>query len=160
MIEEKHAPLPQFDILKTVFGRTINKYEPRIANVRVYGTPKNPLFMANDVSTFACGDSQPTARGLKKYSIPLELVKGKVINKNGVLTLCNLLTKYGLMRFISSVPQESQATVCFRNYIYSLFDILDSHVSSTKKITKKSINQILINHNNYMLSLPDTIPET
>jgi hypothetical protein len=142
--------LPQINICETLFGNIINEYDPKITNIRTYGSKKNPLFMANDVSVYVNGKLQPIARGLKHFSIPKELVREKIINKNNVLTTVNLLTKYGFMRYVSLTQTETLATICVRQYVYALFDTLELHMSVSQEQTQLFINQLRIVYNKSM----------
>jgi hypothetical protein len=106
--------------------------------------------MANDVSVYVNGKLQPIARGLKHFSIPKELVREKIINKNNVLTTVNLLTKYGFMRYVSLTQTETLATICVRQYVYALFDTLELHMSVSQEQTQLFINQLRIVYNKSM----------
>jgi hypothetical protein len=114
--------LPQINICETLFGNTIEKYDTEILKIRVYGTTENPLFMVNDVSKYISGASHNTKRSLRKYTSD-ECVKDniKFPHKN-LICKCNLFTLYGLMRFALSRNTDTVSVICFRRFVYALFD--------------------------------------
>lgn len=117
----------QLTIFDTIFGELIEKYDPKIADIKVYGildaykNCKEPYFMGNYVFKYLKGSKTNTYRELTKFKgKEIKYVKVKV-GKYGKQT-CKMLTKYGLIRAIALCGKETKAHICFRELIYKLFD--------------------------------------
>jgi hypothetical protein len=127
--------LPQINICETLFGNTIENYDPEILKIRVYGTTENPLFMANDVFIYIMGSVLNKTHFLKKFIKPKELVKhlikttktSKLDKKFKRIHDCNLFTLYGLMRFALSRNTDTVSVICFRRFVYALFDKIKNY---------------------------------
>jgi hypothetical protein len=127
--------IKQIDIYDTLFGETIKDYDIKIKDIRSFGTMNNPLFLTTDVVQYFGLKVNAVYAIAKKYNTPKETVKKYIsVEKKSILNkiytqveACNLLTKYGLIRYVSSRCRDTTATICFRRFIYALFDKLQEH---------------------------------
>ena len=126
------SELKQIKINDTIFN-LIEDYDEKIKEIRVYGILdkkdkcKNPLFIACDVLKYLGKEkiafSRINKNFTKKESYKVDiLIKSK--KYKGVKN-ANMLTKYGLIRFISFCKSETKASICLREFIYCLFDFID-----------------------------------
>jgi hypothetical protein len=119
--------LPPINICETLFGNSIENYDPEILKIRVYGTAENPLFMVNDVSKYISGASHNTTHSLRKYTSD-ECIKDNIkFSHKNLICECNLFTLYGLMRFVLSRPTDTVSVICFRRFVYALFDKIKNY---------------------------------
>jgi hypothetical protein len=119
--------LSPINICETLFGNSIENYDPEIKNIKVYGTIEKPLFLMTDVMRCFKIDKKQISKCYKKYTSD-ECIKEyvKVLPKN-LICECNLFTLYGLMRFVLSRPTDTVSVICFRRFVYALFDKIKNY---------------------------------
>jgi len=145
------AEITQIHIFDTLIEKLIEKYDPDINNIKVYGNLdndgfcSNPLFLLTDVYNYLYPPSGMHFNQFKKhFSNGKEKVKcernehqndrcGKMIYTNQE---CILLTKYGLIAALDTiVNKKTKSAICFREFIYSTTDsIIIDHTQVTSKL--------------------------
>jgi hypothetical protein len=126
--------LPPINICETLFGNSIENYDPEILKIRVYGTIRKPLFLMTDVMKWFKIDKSQIKYYAKKYTSD-ECIKdnikttkiSKLDKKFKRIHECNLFTLYGLMRFVLSRPTDTVSVICFRRFVYALFDKIKNY---------------------------------
>jgi hypothetical protein len=141
------AEIKQLTIFDTIFGDLIEKYDPNIASIKVYGVLDehkkctNPLFLVTDVCRYINSDTNNMTHFKNKFKKGTEIVLKKVLIEQNLkgggkmtkLTESNMLTKYGLIRAIAFCGKETKAHICFRELIYKLFDHITESIETIEK---------------------------
>jgi hypothetical protein len=133
------SEIKQIHIFDTVIGKIVNKYDPEFSKIRVYGTQTEPLFMANDIWKYL-GKGDNIYRDLKKFNTK-EKCK-KIVNIQKIDRECNMFTKYGLIRCVSFCKNETKASIALREFIYSLFNSIDTGNTMLNPVLKQFHNEM------------------
>ena len=147
------AELTQIDISDTQYAliyERVGAYDNNIKSIRVFGVLdetkqcKEPYFMLKDILTYLQCDK----RQIQKYNTHERVKKNVYISqklKNGessnIMHMCNMLTKYGLVRSLI-YAKDTRAGVAFRQFVYALFDniLTVSNADMTDQITNSHTN--------------------
>ena len=127
------AELTQIDISDTPYAliyERVGAYDNNIKSIRVFGILdenkqcKEPYFMLKDILKYLQCDK----RQVHKYNTHETVKKNVYISqklKNGesgnIMHMCNMLTKYGLVRSLM-YAKDTRAGIAFRQFVYALFD--------------------------------------
>jgi hypothetical protein len=139
--------IKQIDIFDTVFN-FVEQYDPEIKNIKVYGVLdqdgkyKDPYFLITDIMRYMKLGQSNVFKYYKKFVPGKETIK-KVIKLKNRLYECNMLTKYGLIRCISLCGnKETKSAVCFREFIYALFNAIDDGNTNMTPVLQSYENEM------------------
>lgn len=130
IIESKPITL---DFIKQI----ANNYDKKFENIRIYGTPENPLFIANDIQDLLdLKDLNVT----KKYEQDLERVEVPIKTKKGIRNAV-ALTEQGLYRALFT--SKTEIAKSFRKFVTIVLRELRLH----KVVTLEDALEKLKNQN-------------
>ena len=114
------------NIFDTIVGKIIKDYDPDF-KCRVYGTKAEPLFVATDINRYLYGKNDDN---FNRHMRPLRherfLVKKRTkmpSSKNKKIIVdqtTNLLTRRGLIEFVSRCRVQSKAKTCLNEFLYCI----------------------------------------
>ena len=122
----KKSELVRINIFDTVFN-FIEKYDPEIKNIRVYGILdehnkcENPLFHGSDLLKYINNNNHNKRRYFKKLQETKEILFSQKLPD--YKARCNLITEYGLIKLVGFC-KNTAASIALSEFIRVLFDLL------------------------------------